>query len=53
VAIPTRNPRFKLGHRVVIIVSGTYRDRQAIVIEVIAPIAGDVYPYRVLFADGE
>jgi len=36
----------------VVTVPGVYRDRQAIVIEVIIPSAGDVYRYRVLFTDG-
>ena len=34
------------------IAPGMYRNRKAIVMEIISPSAGDVYRYRVLFADG-
>ena len=37
-----RKPRFKLGHRVVAIAPGMYRNRKAIVMEIINPSAGDV-----------
>ena len=47
-----RQRRFKLGDPVVIIVPGVHRERHGMVMEVIAPRAGDVYRYRVRFTDG-
>ena len=51
-AFKARSPLFKSGDRVVVVVPGTYRDWQGVVVEVILPTAGDVYRYLVSFADG-
>jgi len=51
-AFQPRKPRFNLGGRVVVTVPGMYRDRLAVIVEVIQPRTGDVYRYRVRFADG-
>jgi hypothetical protein len=51
-AFQPRKPRFNLGNRVVVTVPGIHRDRHAVVVEVIQPRSGDVYRYRVRFADG-
>ena len=51
-AFQPRKPRFNLGNRVVVTVPGIYRDRHSVVVEVIQPRSGDVYRYRVRFADG-
>jgi hypothetical protein len=38
-----------LGDRIVVTVTGTHRNRQGLVIEVIAPRSGDIYRYRARF----
>jgi hypothetical protein len=51
-AFQPRKPRFNLGNPVVVTVPGPHRDRYGVVVEVIHPRSGDVYRYRVRFADG-
>jgi hypothetical protein len=44
-------PRFKLGDQIVVNVTGTHRNRQGLVVEVIAPRSGDIYRYRARFTN--
>jgi hypothetical protein len=44
-------PRFKLGDHIVVSAMGMHRNRQGLVIEVIAPRSGDIYRYRARFKD--
>jgi hypothetical protein len=44
-------PRFQPGDHIVVSVMGMHRNRQGLVIEVIAPRSGDIYRYRARFKD--